>query len=259
MNSLPIPHELLWIEGPTGYLAASFHRPGFCPRPVPAVLMCHGFTGHRIEAHRLFVEAAQAFAASGVAALRFDFRGSGESQGAFADMTVEGEIQDALAALEYLMRRPDVDASRVAVLGLSLGGAVAACVAGRRPDVRALVLWAAVADLAQLAQRFASEHAPPRLPDGTFDIGGLAVGPNFIRGLENVRPLNEVTAFSGPVLLVHGSEDAAVPIAHAEAYKQALGSRCTLHIIAGADHVFSSVPWQSDAIEVTARFLVSVL
>jgi len=44
---------------------------------APAVVLCHGFTGQRIESHRLFVKMARDLAAHGIAALRFDFRGSG--------------------------------------------------------------------------------------------------------------------------------------------------------------------------------------
>ena len=257
-NGLPIPHELVWIEGPNGYLAASFHA-ALVAEPRPAVLMCHGFTGHRIEAHTLFVQAARAFAASGICALRFDFTGSGESEGAFAEMTVETEIADALAALEYLANRPEVDHQRIAVLGLSLGGAVAACVAGRSPRVSTLVLWAAVADLSRLAQRFVGESAPPRLPDGTYDIGGIAVGEKFVQSLEDVHPLEEVAGFEGPVLIVHGSQDQSVPPSHARQYKETLGQRADVHIIDSADHVFSSVRWQNEAIETTVAFLQEAL
>lgn len=256
------PHELLWIETPGGWLAASFHPPAR-PRPVPAVMLCHGFTGHRGEAHFLFVEAARAFARAGIAALRFDFRGSGESDLPFSQMTVETEIADAEAVLEYLRGRPEVDAERVGVLGLSMGGAVAACLAGRdaaarggQGRIKALVLWAAVARFGGLLARLSDpQNAPPLLPDGTRDIGGLAVGPGLLESLSKTVPVEEVAAYAGPALIVHGTNDQAVPVSHADEYKRALGDRAVLHLIKGADHVFSSIPWQTAAIEVTAEFL----
>lgn len=257
-NELPVPHEFVWISGPNGYMAASFHSAS-SGEPGPAVLMCHGFTGHRIEAHTLFVQAARAFAASGISVLRFDFTGSGESEGAFADMTVESEIADALEALEYLAERPEVDHRRIAVLGLSLGGAVAACTVARSDIAKLLVLWAAVADLAEIGERFAHERAPSRLPDGTYDVGGMAVGEGFVQSLNSVRPLDEVGRFRGRVLIVHGGADDVVPPKHAEQYKGVLGDRAELHIIPGSDHVFSSVPWQSEAIEITTSFLQASL
>lgn len=257
------PHELLWIESSGGWLAASFHVPD-SPQPVPAVVLCHGFTGHRGEAHFLFVEAARAFAEAGIAALRFDFRGSGESTMAFSQMTIETEIADAEAALEYLRQRPEVNAERIGVLGLSMGGAVAACLAGRdaathggRGRIAALVLWAAVARFDGLLARLsAPETAPLLLPDGTRDIGGLAVGPGLIESLGRTSPVEEVAAYAGPALIVHGTNDQAVPVSHADEYKRVLGDRAQLHLIEGADHVFTSIPWQSEAIQVTAEFFL---
>ncbi|MBE3598789.1 MAG: alpha/beta fold hydrolase [Limnochordaceae bacterium] len=109
------------------------HRPpgGADERP-PAVVLCHGFGGHKAENHRLFVKAARAMARAGMAALRFDFRGSGDSEGEFEEMTLSGEVTDALAALAYArshVGRP------VALLGMSMGGAVATLVAERDGDV----------------------------------------------------------------------------------------------------------------------------
>ncbi|MCX7598376.1 MAG: alpha/beta fold hydrolase [Armatimonadetes bacterium] len=260
------PHELLWIETPGGCLAASFHLPE-SDGPVPAVMLCHGFTGHRGEAHFLFVEAARAFADAGIAALRFDFRGSGESEPAFSQMTLDTEIADAEAVLQYLISRPEVDAGRIAVLGLSMGGAVAACLAGRDSVARsgqgriaALVLWAPVARFDGLLVRLSDpEAAPPMLPDGTRDLGGIAIGPDLLESLATTVPVKEVAAYTGPALIVHGTNDQAVPLSHAHEYRCVLGHRATLHLVEGADHVFSSIPWQTQAIWVTTEFLVKHL
>ena len=73
----------------------------------PVVLMLHGYTGTRNEwsskavPEGLFGRCALAMQNKGIASLRFDFRGSGESDGKFEDMTVESEITDALAAIDF--------------------------------------------------------------------------------------------------------------------------------------------------------------
>ena len=180
------------------------HLPG--STPAPGLIMCHGFTGHKAEAHRLFVAAARDFAAHGLAVLRFDFRGSGDSGGDFRDMTVSREIEDAVAALDFLAARPEVQPEHLGVLGLSLGGCVAACLAGRDSRVRALVLWSAVAQPSRLADRLRSQ-----LKGGLADMNGWAVGSGLLDDISSIDPLAEVSRFTGPSLVIHGTEDQSVP------------------------------------------------
>ncbi len=237
------------------------HVPDSTAGPHPAVLMMHGFTGHRMESHLLFVKTARALAEAGFVALRFDFRGSGESEGRFQDVTVEGEVSDALAVLDWLAARPEVDPQRIALLGLSMGGCVASLVAGQDNRVKALVLWAAVADpFALFAQLEKSTPLPPPLgvqPDGTVDLGGFLMGMDFVRTLPDVRPLDVVQQYSGPALIVHGSQDPTVPPRHAEMYKEVLGDRSQLVWIEGADHTFSAHVWEQQVISITRDWLAA--
>ena len=100
--------------------------------PFPAVAIYHGFTGTKVEPHRLFVKMSRALVQKGIAGTLWIFRGSGDSEGDFADMTVSGEIADAIRVLDFLQEQPEVDGERLGVLGLSMGGAIAASVAGVR-------------------------------------------------------------------------------------------------------------------------------
>ena len=241
-------------------VVASLHVPEHTP--APAVVMCHGFTGMRIEAHFLFVKAARALCAAGMNVLRFDFRGSGESDGGFEEMTIEGEIADALAALERVRAEPTVDPDRVALLGLSLGGLVAACAAARDQSVSALVLWAAVADLMGVfGKRGDRDEVEERLArDGFVEWGAHRIGRGFFDDCRRVDPLAEVAGYRGPALVVHGSEDGSVPVAHARMYMDALaGTDATSYIVQGADHTFTSVAWEAEAIAVTCAWLAEKL
>lgn len=235
-------------------VAATLHLPD--ATPAPGVVMCHGFTGHRIEAHFLFVKAARALCDAGLAVLRFDFRGSGESAGEFRDMTISGEIADALAALEFMRSEPGVDADRIALIGLSLGGLVAACAAARDGGVSALVLWSAVANLpGVLAERFAGAQVELE-QRGCVELGPHEIGAGFVADLDRIDPCAEVCSYDGPTLVVHGSDDQSVPVDHADLYLGALrGGDATKHIVAGADHTFSSVAWEREVIGVTRDWL----
>ncbi len=241
-------------------IAATLHVPEV--GPAPGVLMCHGFTGQRIEAHFLFVKAARALCQAGLNVLRFDFRGSGESDGLFEEMTIEGEITDAVAALEALCAEPSLAVSRIGVIGLSLGGLVAACLAGRDERVKALVLWSAVADLPGVFAHRAdfADAAEALAQDGVIEQGPHRIGAGFIEDCRRVDPLAEIASYRGPALVVHGGGDEAVPPEHADMYVRALPTDDkTGHIIEGADHTFGRVDWESEAIEVTAQWLAARL
>jgi len=251
-------HRELSVEGQTA--VASLHVPHRVP--APGVVMCHGFTGMRIEAHFLFVKAARELCAAGMNVLRLDFRGSGESDGLFEDMTIEGEIADARAALAALRAEPTVAAGRVGLLGLSLGGLVAACAAARDGQVKALVLWAAVADLMEVFEQRADwEQVQAALDrDGYVERGAHRVGRGFWEDCRRLDPLAELASYPGPALVVHGSEDQAVPPTHAQRYLAALPTEDkTVHIIEDADHTFTSVAWEREVISVSRDWLTARL
>ncbi len=257
-----MPERFHWLENEGEHIAAMMHTPDGTG-PHPAVLMLHGFSGDRVESHFLFVKTARALARAGLVALRFDFRGSGESEGRFQDVTVEKEVSDALVVLDWLARQDVVDADRIALLGLSMGGCIASLVAGQDRRVKALVLWAAVADPYGLFVELSKNTPlPPPLgpqPDGTIDVGGHLVGPEFFRTLPDANPLAAVAEYSGPALILHGTQDPTVPPRHAEAYKEVLGDRAQLVWVEGADHTFSAHAWEQKAISITRDWLLTHL
>jgi len=113
---------------------------------APALLICHGFTGDKVENHFIFVKMARRLADAGFFAMRFDFRGSGESEGDFSDMTVPAEIDDARVALAWLRAQPEVDPKRVSLLGLPKCTNLVARSAGEDENLAGLILWSALAE-----------------------------------------------------------------------------------------------------------------
>jgi alpha/beta superfamily hydrolase len=104
--------------------------------PSPAVAVCHPHPLYGGDMHNSVVIAlCRAVADRGIAALRFNFRGVGHSQGSFADGV--GERADAAAALAHLPRLPEVDSERIGIVGYSFGAAVALLAAGE--GLRAIV------------------------------------------------------------------------------------------------------------------------
>ena len=113
-------------------LAAVYHQPAI-PGPHPLVILLHGFTGYKEEEH--IVTLADDLAAVGIAALRFDAPGSGESQGTWADdYRLTNYIEAVPDVFSYGKTTLNIDPNRVAIWGHSLGGFVALACATRHPD-----------------------------------------------------------------------------------------------------------------------------
>jgi hypothetical protein len=227
--------------------------------PFPALVMLHGFTGHKIELHQLFVKAARRFASEGILALRFDFRGCGESEGLFEELSIEGEISDTLKAIELIGGRGNVRKDRLGLLGNSLGGAVAASVAGmERIDIRCLVLWAAIAD----PRRAFSAKATPEIVQHfgarpIHDYHGNALSQNLLDELFAFKPLERLRGYAGPALIAHGDADKSVSPDDALLCEEVLSGRgpVELHMIRGSGHTFAGLAWEKELIDCTAAFL----
>ena len=230
-------------------LRGMIHQPGESPIGKPAgVVFFHGFTGDRMESHWLFVKCSRALERAGIASLRFDFFGSGESEGDFRDATLETELQDAQDAVDFFRREGGIDGERLGLLGLSLGGAIAALVA-ERARARALVLWAAVARLPHL-RRLADRLVKPS-PDGDSigDYEGHEVSSRFLEAADFMDPLGALARFKRPTLIVHPERDEHLDLSHPEDYLQAAGADVKEKVIvAGADHTFDGVAWEREVI-----------
>ena len=248
--------EQVAFAGPLGTLRGLLHRPDSAT-PAPVAMLLHGYTGQHIEQDRLYVQMARALAAAGFAALRFDFYGSGDSDGDFQEFTVETEVADAAAALDWIVQQTGLDPARVGVVGLSLGGAITALLAGQDARVKAAVLWNAVASTRQMARNLDNDLAPG--PDGNRISGGLTVGAGLIESLRQADPLAAIERYAGPTLVIHATDDAVVPTAAAEAYAAALGDRGALRWFEGGSHTFTRPDWRQTVFAWTIDWLAERL
>jgi alpha/beta superfamily hydrolase len=118
-------------------LDALLHLPDGEP-PFPGIVICHPHPQFGGEMHNNVVGAlVRAALGSGVAALRFNFRGVGESGGSYDNGL--GEQDDARAALAFLRAQPEIGATRTGLAGYSFGATVAINVASGRDDLATLV------------------------------------------------------------------------------------------------------------------------
>lgn len=243
--------EAVTIDTPLGPVIGTLEIPAGDPAPV--VLLFHGFTGVRDELpvantdEGVFSRTARLLAEQGIASLRIDFRGSGESPGAFADTTFEGQVADGLAAIDWLEANPAVDGQRLAVIGWSQGGLVATAVAGRSDKPDALVLWAAVANPEEsfggivgaetLAKGLEAGDAalPITLPWGAV----VELKRGFFEGVTTFDPPAELASYAGPLFIAHGTKDTTVLPAAVDSFLAAHEGEESKWI-ADMDHVFNA-------------------
>ena len=121
--------ETLTFDSDGLKLSAVLHVPdGHGGEPLPAFVVLHGFVGSKDESHAQIQ--AQMLEDFGYAALRFDFRCCGESEGERGQVRCFDQVADAKNALTFLSRHAVVDPARIGVIGHSFGAAVAVYAAG---------------------------------------------------------------------------------------------------------------------------------
>ena len=116
--------------------------------PHPAVVLITGSgpqdRDEAVMGHRPFLVLADHLTRQGIAVLRCDDRGFGKSTGNFATAIDADFVDDALAAVNYLRTRPEIDPRRIGLIGHSEGGIVAPRAAARSPEVAFIVLLAGI-------------------------------------------------------------------------------------------------------------------
>jgi uncharacterized protein len=139
----------LFFGGPGAELFGVLHQPETAS-DRPAFVFSHPFGEEKLWAHRVMVAFARELTARGHAVLRFDAGGTGDSDGAFAQSSIDTVCADLRAAIDELRRR--TGCTRTALLGLRLGATAASLIAEETPDLHGLVLWAPIVDGARYMQ-----------------------------------------------------------------------------------------------------------
>jgi alpha/beta superfamily hydrolase len=239
------PETPLILRTSRAHLAAVLHRaPG-----KSLVILCHGFTGNKIESGRLFVLTARALQKAGISALRFDFMGSGDSSGDFNQMTPNTQIRDALDVLAWGRRRY----KKIALLGLSFGGATAICAAYQarsRPD--ALLTWSSVPSLRWWRSS---------VPAGEKPSAGnpLNPGKRFWTDRPRIDVPEAYVALDIPRLQIQGDNDLPEFRERFAAYCPRNDPLVRHLVVPGADHVFTTWEHRRRVIAESLRWLKKYL
>jgi fermentation-respiration switch protein FrsA (DUF1100 family) len=233
-----------------------------------AVIVLHGFGGTMEGPGGN--NPAPLFCGLGYVALRFDFRGCGLSHGERGRIICLEEVEDACSALSYLAKRPEVDPNRIAMMGESVGAAVAVYAGGVDPRVAAVISSGGWGDG---EKKFRRQHPGDEawarfttmIGDGQCErarTGRTVMVPRYdvvpipekLRGLlppgslmefplETVESMmafraNDVVGNIAPrpLLLLHSAKDSVTPTEQSIDLFSHAGQPADLHLMADVDH-----------------------
>lgn len=217
-------------------VAAVFHSPKGKGR-VPGIIACHGLFSNKDG--RKYTQIAEELSDQGLAVLRFDFRGCGDSQGKLEETTLTGRMADLEAVLDFIDQKPEID-NRIGVLGSSLGGCVSILVAAEDRRVKAVVTLATPAHLTELFWE-----------KGYYRSEGFRLKRAFLDDIRRYDLVEAMGRLNCPILIVHGEADRQVPIHHAHALYESTGQPKGLRVIPGADHRLTDPRHRSEAIRLS--------
>ncbi len=277
MTSIQSRREVLAHPGdPTRKIRLRIERPEGS-ESLPAVLVIHGFKGF-ID-WGFFPLLSRRLAERGWVAVSLNVSGSGIGEDperftedeAFARNTYSKELEDLDQVRDYVEGLEGVDTRRLGLVGHSRGGGMALLHAAARGDYRAVVTWAAIDEVDRVdaeAKRRWREEGRLLIPNGrTGQVHRLEL--DALEDVERNRAALDILAackrLESPVLVVHGDEDATVPLSACRRIAASL-PRGTELCIEGAGHTFGAThPFTGPTLELeaalgaTTEFLASHL
>ena len=218
-------------------LNAKLDMPAPAEGKHPLVIIIHGFTGHMEERH--IVGVAKTLNEIGFATLRVDMYGHGHSDGTFENHTLYKWLTNALTVIDYARALDFV--TDLYLCGHSQGGMTVMLAGAMKRDVikgiiplsPAWMIPEAARNGTLLGQDFDPDHIPDMLPAW----GDRGLSGNYVRVAQTIHVEEAIDRYDGPVLIVHGEKDEAVPVEYAvQAAK--LYRNCKLILIPGDTHCY---------------------
>ncbi len=197
---------------------------------------------------------SRALTAKGIAVLRFDFTGLGNSDGDFANTNFSSNIQDLNAAADFL--RQEYDAPKL-LIGHSLGGAAVLAVAAKVPESKAVVTIGSPSDAAHVAHNF-SAHIDDINEKGEAEVNlagrKFTIQKQFLEDI-NRYDTSHIRTLKKALLVMHSPIDSIVNISEAEKIYQAAVHPKSFVSLDKSDHLLTDKKDSEYAAEVIAAWV----
>jgi alpha-beta hydrolase superfamily lysophospholipase len=210
------------------------------PSP-PCVIASHGLFSSKDS--EKFVEIGEFFSAQGIAVIRYDHQGCGESEGDLSATTASSRIKDLDAIVELAVHHPLLG-ERIGLLGSSMGGFISIFKGAADLRVKALALWATPSHLGDKREVEDAENPP--------------LGEAFYRDLGQYDARKAIEHV-GNCLILHGEADELVPIAQAGGLYASARSPKHLEVFPDGDHRFTNPQHRRSAIRMSLEWFQKYL
>ncbi len=219
----------------------------------PLAVIIHGFTGHMEERH--IQATAETFLSLGCATLRVDMYGHGKSGGTFREHNLYKWINNSLRVLDEARKMDFV--TDLYLCGHSQGGLTAMMAAGLKHEmIQGLIpmspAWM-IPEAARKGEILGVTFDPARIPEVIRSPHGWELDGNYVRVAQTLHVEEMIDRYTGPVLLIHGDADEAVPVEYA---RKAAGRyrNARLVILKGDTHCYDHhLP---DAMEAIRQWMI---
>ena len=206
------------------------------------VIASHGLLSSKDS--EKYIALGERLSQEGMAMLRFDFRGLGESEGRMEDDTVSRRVIDLGTAIAFVRSHPALG-KKVGFIGSSLGGYVSLIRASMDQQIKGVVTWATPFHLDDLKSNKGTEGHP--LPEQAF-----------FEDLPKHRLLPLLSRVTN-CMVIHGEKDELVPVDQAWEIFHNLGAPKEIHMIEGADHRLTQPAHRQRAIQLTVDWFKKVM
>lgn len=205
-------------------------------KPKAYALFAHCFTCSKDIAAASRI--TRALSAYGIATLRFDFTGLGNSDGDFANTNFSSNLDDLIAAAQFLYDEYDPPSL---LIGHSLGGAAVLAAAHEIESVKALVTIGAPASANHIEHLFARDKPNIEAGAATIHLGGrsFTIKRQFLQDVERYSSTEHIAALNAPLLVLHSPLDTIVSINEASRIFQAARHPKSFISLNKADHLLS--------------------
>lgn len=222
---------------------------------LPIMIIVHGFKGTK-EYYPFVNNSVERFIEAGMAVLRIDCRGSGESDGDFRKTTIESEAEDILTVIEFVKTQNKIDPERIGIIGISMGTAAVLFALKKKPYVKALIFWGPM--FFGINYYNTPEHRKTIEKEGVFYVSQKLTGKKLTAGKELFNELKTLDtsivmkSINLPTLILRGSEEEVVEISQDKKVVKLLNA--DYKIIKNGDHNFTDKNSEAELIKSTIEW-----